>query len=724
MIFNHSGKENQKYMRFTFNSSDWTTIEQGEKDCFLLANGLGGYCSLSVIGAAARGDEALLMAARKAPNVRWHLVTNVLEELTVNGRKYTLMSQRMKSGGDYGGFKYLRGFIYDDFDKSAPVWKYQIEDITLYKTLVMPHGENTVAVKYTVEASNKASNFDALKNVKLEVTPLIRLTPKKESFDASGKYVSEPYNIENAKDECHKDFSGTENVSHAAIENTTTVNPNTAGKKRHKCHKITHDAYSLYISTDAGIEALSADGQGRLFGEMYFSQDERDGRECYGNAYINPQIVKSFENAADNSLTVIFSDKPHECGADTYEKLADNESDYKTSLINKAPLKSDLGRQLALSADAYVVERASTNGKSIIAGYPFFEDWGRDTMIALAGATMVTGRFDECKSILRTFAKYVKNGLLPNLFPEGGIEPMYNSADAPLLFINAVYEYISFSNDTAFARELLPVMEQIVQSYQKGTDFHIKMDTDGLISAGDGLEQLTWMDVRVGDFLPTPRHGKPVEINAYWYNALMIMENLTGDSRYKDLAQKVKASFTEKFWNEDEQCLKDVLSGNDEENQIRCNQIWALSMPFIMLPMEKCELVLKKVKDELYTAIGLRTLSKRDKNFHEIYIGSMQERDRAYHQGTVWAYPLGAYYRAAIRFANKCGSEDKKVTIMSEVKEGLEKLKPWLKEGCVAQIAEIYDGGKPTISRGCYAQAWSVCELLRAVYDFEMACKI
>lgn len=184
-------------------------------------------------------------------------------------------------------------------------------------------------------------------------------------------------------------------------------------------------------------------------------------------------------------------------------------------------------------------------------------------MISLAGATLVTGRFEECKSILRTFAKYVKNGLLPNLFPEGGENPMYNSADAPLLFVNAVYEYLEYSGDKAFQDELLPVLKQIIDGYQHGTDFHIGMDSDGLVMAGAGLEQLTWMDVRVGDFLPTPRHGKPVEINAYWYSALMVMYALTQDSNYQELASKVKDAFQEKFWNENEQCLKDVLSGRE-----------------------------------------------------------------------------------------------------------------------------------------------------------------
>jgi predicted glycogen debranching enzyme len=239
------------------------------------------------------------------------------------------------------------------------------------------------------------------------------------------------------------------------------------------------------------------------------------------------------------------------------------------------------------------------------------------------------------------------------------------------------------------------------------------MDKDGLIMAGGGLEQLTWMDVRVGDFLPTPRHGKPVEINAYWYSALRIMEKLTGNDRYMELAKLVKDSFNEKFWNEEENCLKDVLSGGEEENQIRCNQIWTLTMPFTMLEPDREELVINKVRKELYTSIGLRTLSMNDKDFHGIYIGEMAKRDRAYHQGTVWAFPLGAYYRAYIRLIKR-GKGNRE-----ELDKGMEQLRYWLKEGCAAQIAEIYDGKKPTVSRGCFAQAWSVCEILRAVMEYE-----
>ena len=670
-------------MRFEFDKKNWTTIVEGEKDCYLLANGLGGYSSLSVIGAAARGDQALLMSAQKAPNVRMHLVTNVFEKLVVGDQEHILTSQRMRSGTDYEGFQYLEKFVYDDFDVNAPAWTFCVDGVTVTKHMLMVHDENTVAVKYEVEDA-------AGRDVTLELTPLLRFTSKKEDFDAAR-------NI----DEYHV--------------KTCDTGGNTALPDRSYC--IAGGDLQLYITTNANLQTY----QPRLFGEMYFSQDERDGRVAYGDVFSSCTLSEQIHT--QNDIYVILGTKRCEDSdaKKLYEQFERQNRDRKEQLLAQAGLSSELGRQLVLSADAYVVRRESTNGMSIIAGYPFFEDWGRDTMISLAGAAMITGRFEECKSILRTFAKYVKNGLLPNLFPEGGEIPRYNSADAPLLFVNAVYEYMEYSGDKAFREEILPVLEQIINAYKNGTDFHIKMDSDGLIMAGADLEQLTWMDVRVGDFLPTPRHGKPVEINAYWYSALVIMYELTQEAAYRDLAAQVKASFQEKFWNESEQCLKDVLSGKSDEDQIRCNQIWALTMPFTMLPVEKEILVIKKVRDELYTTVGLRTLAKDDPDFHSIYIGPMEERDRAYHQGTVWAFPLGAYYRACIRYAGKCADTSGKERIMAELAQGFEALADWLREGCVGQIAEIYDGGTPTVSRGCFAQAWSVTELLRGVYDYEKA---
>ncbi len=631
-------------MRFEFDKKDWDSLQEGEKNCFLLTNGLGGYSSLSIIGAAARGDHALFMSAKRAPNVRMHLVTNIFEKLIIDDAEHILTSQRMKDGNDYTGYQYLEKFVYDDFDDTAPVWTFQADGVTIVKRIVTAHDENVTALKYEI-------NNPAGKKVTLELTPLLRLTSKKEIFDASQKLPR---------------FDEME---------------------------------LLHVATNAELCMREP----TLFGEMYFSQDERDGREEYGNVFMNHEIKAQIPDKSD--IYVIFSthaDTEQDAGK-IFDRLVQARGERREQLVNQAGLSSALGKQLLLSADAYVVRRDSTNGKSIIAGYPFFEDWGRDTMIAL----------------LRTFARYVKNGLLPNLFPEGGENPMYNSADAPLLFVNSVYEYMEYAGDDAFKDEILPVLKQIMDAYQNGTDYHIKMDSDGLIMAGGGLEQLTWMDVRVGDFLPTPRHGKPVEINAYWYSALMVMYKLTQDKAYQELADKVKDSFQKKFWNESAQCLKDVISGGKDENQIRCNQIWALTMPFTMLPADKEALVIRKVKNELYTTVGLRTLAKADPEFHCIYIGAMEERDRAYHQGTVWAFPLGGYYRACIRYAQRCNDAAEKERLQTELKSGFEALGTWLREGCVAQIAEIYDGDVPTVSRGCFAQAWSVAELLRAVYDYE-----
>lgn len=664
-------------MKFEFDKKSWETIEDGEKNCYLLTNGLGGYSSLTIIGAAARGDQALLMSAKRAPNVRMHLVTNMLEKLIVDEKEHILTSQRMKSGEDYKGYQYLEKFVYDDFDENAPFWIFQVDGVTVRKNILMVHNENMVALKYEIQNPLH-------KKVSLELTPLLRFSSKKELFDDSQNL------------ECYQ------------INHTTDSNENEG-----TCYSLTGNENQLYVATNAALH----EQEPCLFGEMYFSQDERDGREEYGSAFINHRLDTQTDQ--DTTVCVIFSTKPYMYSASLFTTLVQNKNERSKLLLEQANMASELGKQLVLSADAYVVKRDSTNGMSVIAGYPFFEDWGRDTMISLAGTTLMTGRLEDCKSILRTFAKYVKNGLLPNLFPEGGEFPHYNSVDAPLLFVNSVYEYVTISKDTAFQEEMIPILEQIIDAYQNGTDYHIKMDEDSLIMAGAGFEQLTWMDVRVGDFLPTPRHGKPVEINAYWYNALMVMYTLTQKTAYKELAETVKASFCEKFWNENEQCLKDVLSGGKDENQIRCNQIWALTMPFTMLPDEKEALVIKKVKEELYTTVGLRTLSRNDPDFHEIYIGRVEERDRAYHQGTVWAFPLGAYYRACIRYAQKCSDAVEAERIKNELQEGFDALKTWLEEGCVSQIAEIYDGGTPTISRGCFAQAWSVAELLRAVYDYE-----
>lgn len=286
--------------------------------------------------------------------------------------------------------------------------------------------------------------------------------------------------------------------------------------------------------------------------------------------------------------------------------------------------------------------------------------------------------------------------------------------DAALLFINCVYLYYQAAGDRAFVQEMYPVMERIIKAYREGTDYGIHMDEDGLIQSGEGLWQVTWMDVRVGDILPTPRHGKPVEINAYWYNALCIMDELaeTADKKvvYTQLKEKVKASFVDKFWMDDKKCLKDLVSGTKADAQIRCNQIWAVSLTFTMLDPEKEQQVVETVFEKLYTPYGIRTLEQEDQEVHGLYQGKMEDRDMAYHQGTVWTFPLGAYYLAYLK-VNQYSPEAKKI-----VREQLEVMEAAMREGCIGQLPEIYDGENPTRSKGCFAQAWSVGEILR-VYE-------
>lgn len=671
-------------MKFEFDKRAWTTLEEGEKNCYLMANGLGGYNSMNLVGGLTRGDQAFFMAAKKAPNVRWNMITGLLETLTIDGKEYVLTSQRMQGKADLEGFRSLERFTFDYY----PVWVYKAAGVTITKTIVMVQGENTVAVNYEIEK-------DSAKEVTFSVKPMLRFTAKNTAF---AKEDAE--NIILRLVECEK--------------NAETLMPTVR-------YAISKGTDAVYAATNGTVTEMKPE----VFGPLYFSQDERDGRDETGYVLLNHEIELEVSRN-QGRLTCVFGMQLFTYGETYFAKVLQNYKAYVANLMNNSKATSELGRQLSVSADVYVSERESTGGKTILAGFPFFEDWGRDTMIALPGITMVTGRFEDCKSILRTFAKYVHKGLLPNLFPEGDCNPMYNSVDAPLLFINTAYEYIKFSGDEAFAEEIFPVLEPIVEAYKNGTDFHIKMDGDCLISAGADLEQLTWMDVRVGDHLPTPRHGKPVEINAYWYSGLKVMEEFAKKlgkdvqaEEYAILAEKVKKSFLAKFWNEEENCLKDVLSGNGEENQIRCNQIWVLTQPFTMLPAEKEKQVIEKVREELYTTIGLRTLSPKDPAFHEIYIGPMQQRDRAYHQGTTWAFPLGAYYRAVLKFIREQEFAEKTEWIQ-HVTDGMNALNEWLAEGCVAQIAEIYDGKTPTISRGCYAQAWSVGELLRAVYEYEM----
>lgn len=690
--------------RWVYGKQDWKTFERGQENCYLMTNGLGGFSSMTMIGSAARNDHAFLMACVKAPNNRYNMVHRLAETVEINGRDYAISSQEYADGYREEGWRWLSEFSFKDI----PVWNFHVNGVEIRKEAALKQGENTAALCYRITNRTR-------KNVRFTVTPFYQFAPK----------GSEP------KEEQHFSLKICEDEKKSVPDKREEK---LAGEKGSAVCRVTSNGLSLFVMTDGRITGMPETAQ-----KYYYAYDACDGRRERGMAKACHQIELSVKSGCEETLSIIYTMEEGKedvrtagqersaiwdsvSGSDIQRMVQDiveGQEDYREGLEHLSGIQDENARTLVKSADQFLSLRESTGGKTILAGYPFFEDWGRDTMIALPGVCISTRRYEEAESILRTFARYERNGLLPNLFPEGKSEPMYNTADASLLFINCVWLYYKASRKASFVKEMYSVMERIIHAYKEGTDYGVHMDDDGLISAGSGLDQVTWMDVRVGEILPTPRHGKPVEINAYWYNALRIMGEFArlssvkasdAGNGYDALAEKVKESFTEQFWMEDKHCLKDVISGTEADTQIRCNQIWAVSMPFAMLDEKRERQVVDTVFEKLYTPYGLRTLSSDDREFQPFYGGEMIQRDLAYHQGTVWTYPLGAYYLAYLK-VNGCSPKAKQ-----RVKGQLEVMESAMREGCIGQLPEIYDGENPVSSKGCFAQAWSVGEILR-VYE-------
>lgn len=639
-------------MKWIYGKQELKNLERAQENCYLLTNGLGGFSSLTMTGSVSRNDHALLMACVQAPNHRYNMVHRLKESLCLEGEEIVLSSQEFADGQKEEGCPYLSSFVFDDM----PIWRFLVHGVEIRREIAMKQGENTVAVRYSIR--NRSG-----KTAELKVMPFYQFTAK----------GSEP--------EPEQKFQYTKNA-------------------------VSSNGMTLYFHTNGTLDNIE-----EIQETYFYSYDVCDGRRETGLAKSGHMITESVQPGEEKILKLVYSMENADQDADT---IILEMQTYRKALEAKAGLHKEMAKELVKSASQFVSRRESTNGRTILAGYPFFEDWGRDTMIALPGVCISTGQYETAKEILRTFAVHERRGLMPNLFPEGGNEPLYNTVDAALLFINCVYLYYQAAGDKAFVREMYPVMERIIKAYREGTDYGIHMDEDGLIQSGEGLWQVTWMDVRVGDILPTPRHGKPVEINAYWYNALCIMDELaeTADKKavYTQLKEKVKASFVDKFWMDDKKCLKDLVSGTKADAQIRCNQIWAVSLTFTMLDPEKEQQVVETVFEKLYTPYGIRTLEQEDQEFHGLYQGKMEDRDMAYHQGTVWTFPLGAYYLAYLK-VNQYSPKAKGI-----VREQLEVMEAAAREGCIGQLPEIYDGENPTRSKGCFAQAWSVGEILR-VYE-------
>lgn len=664
-------------MKFIYGKQDWKTFERGEENCYLMTNGLGGFSSLTMIGSCGRNDHAVLMACVKSPNHRYNMIHRLEEVLRfeddsihISSQDYVNREVQGNACGDGGketaaehpqyydgkreeGYLYQTEFSYEDY----PCWRYLVNGVEVEKKIVLMQGINAVAVTYDI--SNRSG-----KDVTLEVLPHLQFVPKGTLLSGKQKFVVEG-------------------------------------------RSIASNGHKLHFNTNGEWREIPP----VFYENLYYAYDACDGRKETGCTMVNHCVFLAVPSGEEKVLELVYGMTANLPSAE--EMFCDNEQTRK-ALADQARFQQGAASVLAKSAGQFVSYRASTANKTLLAGFPFFEDWGRDTMIALTGCCLATHQYNTAQSILQTFRTYCRKGLMPNLFPEGKEAPGYNTVDAALLFILAIYEYYRKTKDSVFVKSMYDTMVQIVDWYRKGTDYGIKMDEDGLIAAGQGYDQVTWMDVRVGEILPTPRHGKPVEINAYWYNALCIMKEfkqlgMEDDRDYGQLAAKVKESFG-KFWNEEAGCLKDVLSETRADNQIRCNQIWAVSLPFSVLSPEQEKQVVDVVFRKLYTPYGLRTLAPEDEEFHPVYGGPQLERDLAYHQGTVWVFPLGGYYLAYLK-VNGYSKEAK-----AYVSRQLESMEAALREGCIGQLPEIYDGENPVSSKGCFAQAWSVGEMLR-VYD-------
>ena len=640
-------------MKFVFGKQDMTCAARAQENCWLLGNGLGGFASTTAAFSVTRNDHGILVAARTAPNDRVNLVHRLSEKLILDGKEYFLSTQDFADGKpSEDGYRHLSSFVVE----YGPVWTYDISGVRVTRRYAIGGGSNVAAVCYKLEnRTNTACT--------VQITPWMQLAPK-------GNAPQAPFKLRFSKG------------------------------------KISGNDLSVRIKTDALLEKTATACE-----TLAYSYDEKDGRPPVGVAASCCCITKTVQPGQMEEWEVIFST---DAIRTTGTKLLAEQAKRLKKHEKQGGFRHPAARQLAMAAAEFVAYRESTDGMTILAGYPFFGDWGRDTMIAMPGCVLSREDYDTAKSILRTFLAYEHKGLVPNMFPEGESQPMYNTVDAALLLINTIWLYHQKNPDVDFIRESWPVMKSIIANYQAGTLHGIHMDEDHLIAAGEGLDQVTWMDVRVGDILPTPRHGKPVEINAYWYNALKIMAALApvmGESaaEYEELAEKVAESF-QKFWMEDKGYLKDVISGTYADEQLRCNQIWAITMPFTVLSREQEKKVVDAVYRHLYTPVGLRTLSPEDPEFKPHYGGAQLDRDLAYHQGTVWPFPLGAYYLAYLKVNDY--SDDARQTVWQQ----LEALEAALREGCVGQIPEIYEGLTPGASQGCFAQAWSVGELLR-VYE-------
>jgi predicted glycogen debranching enzyme len=630
---------------------------------WLEANGLGGFASSTISGANTRRYHGLLIAATKPPVGRYVLLSKFEETLIIGERRFELSCNLYPGVVHPRGFEYLMSFEAAPF----PRFVYRVEGVKIEKRVFMIPGENTTVVEYEIKG-------EVPLGAKLELRPLIAFRDYHSTTHANG-------NINSAID---------------SAPNLVSIEPYFGLPRLYLAHNASsiEPASNWYFNFEYPVERE----RGLDFHEDLFCP-----------------LVAAFDLTATLTPAIIASTEEHNILAAT--GLRNQEIAHRQSVRQASPVDDPLVTTLVSAADQFIVKRDDLY--SVIAGYPWFTDWGRDTMISLPGLTLVTGRHDIAKSILLAYAAHIDQGMLPNRFPDSGEAPEYNTVDAAFWFIEAVRCYLEHSGDIDLVRGLYDRLLSIIEWHLKGTRYGIRADSDGLLIAGGPGTQVTWMDAKIGDFVPTPRYGKPVEIQALWYNAVCFVASLSknfgedpAERLLSELAPRIQSSFNREFWNGQAGYLYDVVDSDKKDLSIRPNQVIALSLPYTMLSPEKARSIFAVVERELLTPFGLRTLAPSDPRYRGRYEGGPRERDAIYHQGAVWPWLLGPFVRAYLR-------------LYSDSPQTRTQIAGWIaafhahiqNAGIVGQISEIFDGDAPHTPRGCPAQAWSVAELLRVIVE-------
>jgi predicted glycogen debranching enzyme len=660
------------------------TLSAGERPPrreWLVTNGLGGYASGTLAGVLTRRYHGMLVASLPAPLGRIVMLNHLLERVRLPGTGVIWLGDQDEVAGPNAADRteYLAEFR---LELGLPVWLYRVDGFAIEKRITMPYGQNTVHITYRVLEGSGTVRFN------------LRPSVHYRNYDAS------------------------------VDESTVKAYTISASGRQYEL-SAGPDLPVLRMLLEGTRAALTLDAKGRS--EVPYLMEATRGYQWKGSLW-SPGYFRAGA-AAGEQVSLVASAEPWETIlALSPHDAAVAEMERRRTLIAIADLPDDdaFGGELVLAADQFIVKpagrieeaaRARATGdevRTVIAGYHWFTDWGRDTMISLEGLTLSTRRFREAGYILRTFARYVRDGLIPNMFPDGEREGLYHTADATLWFFHAVDRFTRVTGDESTLGRLLPVFADIVRHHLVGTRFGIRVDpSDGLFTQGAEGYQLTWMDAKVGDWVVTPRRGKTVELNALWYNALCLMDEWTkahGDGEtdvdYRQHAERARESFNRRFWYDKGGYLYDVVDAEKggDDTSCRPNQVLAISLPHPVLDRARWEPVMNVVRDRLLTPVGLRSLAPGEPDFKARYYGDLRARDAAYHQGTVWPWLIGPFIDAWIKLYGRNPDG---------VRRLLDGFHQHLSEACVGSISEVFDAEPPFLPRGCIAQAWSVAEVLR-----------